>query len=179
MAETGVSQTEHAGQVSHGADQESAETVSKAEYDKLLAQSRKWEQRSKDNAAKAKELDELKAASLTDAEKLADATKRAEAAEAKVKAYEAKAERAAVVAEVAAAKGVDADLLGRMAGSTREEVEADADFIADRMKGARIYPNVPDAGQRRPQPVTKADIEAIKDPKERVRMRAKHIDLYR
>lgn len=38
----------------------------------MLAQFRKWEQRSKDNAAAAKELEALKDASKTDTEKLAD-----------------------------------------------------------------------------------------------------------
>ena len=163
----------------HGTGQEGAETVSKAEYDKLLAQSRKWEQRSKDNAAKAKELDELKAATQTDAEKLADATKRAEAAEAKVKEYEAKAERAAIVAEVAEEKGVDADWLSRMAGATREEVEANADYIASKLAGKPIYPSVTDNGQRKTPPITKEQIEAIKDPCKRIKVRAQHLDLYK
>lgn len=133
----------------HGTVQEGAETVSKADYDKLLAQSRRWEARSKENAAKAKELDELKAATQTDAEKLADATKRAEAAEAKVAEYEAKAERAAIVAEVAAEKGVDAEWLSRMAGDSREEVEANAAYIAQKLAGKPIYPSVTDNGQRK------------------------------
>ena len=130
----------------HGTGQEGAETVSKAEYDKLLAQSRKWEQRSKDNAAKA---------------------------------YEAKAERAAIVAEVAEEKGVDADWLSRMAGATREEVEANADYIASKLAGKPIYPSVTDNGQRKTPPITKEQIEAIKDPCKRIKVRAQHLDLYK
>ena len=148
-------------------------------FEKLKGESRKWEQRSKDNAAKAKELDELKAATQTDAEKLSGAIKRAEEAEAKVAELERKAERAEIVSEVAAAKGVDADLLARMAGDTREEVEANADYIASKLAGKPIYPSVTDNGVTKGKPITKAEIEAIKDPKERVRMRAKHLDLYR
>ncbi len=125
------------------------QTVSKAEYDKLLAQSRKWEQRSKDNAAAAKELEALKDASKTDAEKLADATKRAERAEEKLADYERKAERAAIVAEVAANKGVDAEWLARMAGDDREAIEANADYIASKLSGSPIYPSVTDNGQRK------------------------------
>lgn len=121
----------------------------KAEYEKVLAQSRKWEQRSKDNAAKAKELDELKATTQTDAEKLADAQKRAEEAEAKVADYERRAERAGIVAEVAAEKGVDADWLSRMSGDTREEIEGNAEFIASKLSGAPIYPSVTDNGQKK------------------------------
>ena len=121
----------------------------KAEYEKVLAQSRKWEQRSKDNAAKAKELDELKAATQTDAEKLADAVKRAESAESKLAELERERERAAIVAEVAAAKGVDAEWLGRMSGDTAEEIQANADFIASKLSGSPIYPSVTDNGQKK------------------------------
>ena len=151
----------------------------KAEYEKAVAQSRKWEQRSKDNAAAAKELEAMKDASKTDAEKLADATKRAERAEQKLAEYERKAERAAIVAEVAAAKGVDAEWLGRMNGDDRKDIEANADYIASKLSGAPIYPSVPDNGGGRGAPLTREQIEAIKDPKERVLMRARNIGLYR
>ena len=149
------------------------------EYDKLLAQSRKWEDRAKANAAAAKELDAIKAQSMTDAEKLAAAAKRAEEAEAKVAEYERRAERAGIVAEVAAAKGVDAEWLSRMAGDTREEVEANADFIVSKLGAQPIYPSVPDKGQAKAAPMTKEQIEAIRDPRERIRVRAQHLDLYK
>ena len=178
-ATQGAQPTEPTGAEPHGTDTTGEERDWKAEYEKVLAQSRKWEQRSKDNAAKAKELDELKAATQTDAERLADAQKRAEEAEAKVKAYEAKAERAAIVAEVAAAKAVDADWLSRMAGDGREDIEANADWLKARIAGAPIYPSVPDNGHSKAAPITREQIDAIKDPKERLRTRAQHIDLYR
>lgn len=151
----------------------------KAEYEKVLAQSRKWEQRSKDNAAAAKELEALKDASKTDAEKLADATKRAESAEKKLAEYERERERAAIVSEVAAAKGVDAEWLGRMVGDDRKAIEANADYIATKLSGAPIYPSVPDNGHSKAAPITREQIDAIKDPRERVRVRAQHIDLYK
>ena len=93
--------------------------------------------------------------------------------------YERRAERASVVAEVAAAKGVDAEWLSRMSGDTREDIEANADFLASKLSGQPIYPSVTDNGQRKTQPMTKEQIESIKDPRERVRMRARHIDLYK
>lgn len=151
----------------------------KAEYEKVLAQSRKWEQRSKDNAAAAKRLAELEDASKTDAEKLADATKRAERAEERLAEYERKAERAAIVAEVAAAKGVDAEWLGRMTGDTEAEINANADYIASKLSGAPIYPSVPDNGGSKAAPITREQIDAIKDPKERLRVRAQHLNLYK
>lgn len=176
--EQGAQPTEPTVTEPHGTEPTEPERDWQVEYEKVLAQSRKWEQRSKENAAKAKELDELKAASQTDAEKLADAIKRAEKAEAKVADYERRAERASVVAEVAAAKGVDAEWLSRMSGDTREDIEANADFLASKLSGQPIYPSVTDNGQRKTPPMTKEQIESIKDPRERVRMRARHIELY-
>ncbi len=171
----GAQATGQAGAEPHGAAQGDPQTVSREEYDKLLAQSRKWEERSKANAAKAKELDDLKAATQTDAEKLADAVKRADEAEAKVRAFEAKAERASIVAEVAAAKGVDADWLSRMSGTTREEVEAAADWLKARIAGTPIYPSVHDGGGAGSQAgPTPEEIEKIKNPSERLRARAEY-----
>ena len=147
--EQGVQPTEPTGTEPHGTEPTESERDWKAEYEKVLAQSRKWEQRSKDNAAKAKELDELKAATQTDAEKLADAVKRAESAESKLAELERERERAAIVAEVAAAKGVDAEWLGRMSGDTREDIEANASYIASKLNGSPIYPSVTDNGQKK------------------------------
>lgn len=149
------------------------------ERDKAVAESRKWEGRSKSNSEKAKKYDELAAQSMTDAEKASEATKRAEIAEQKLAEYERERERAAIVAEVAADKGVDADWLSRMAGDGREAIEANADFIAGKLSGARVYPSVSDNGGTGSVPITREQIDAIKDPKERVRMRAQHLDLYK
>lgn len=82
-----------------------------AEREKAVEQSRKWEGRSKSNADKAKKYDELAAQSMTDAEKLEAAAKRAEDAESKLAAYEAEAKRAKDAAEVSEATGVPASLL--------------------------------------------------------------------
>lgn len=175
----GAQPTEQAAEQAAQAAPAEPERDWKAEYEKVLAQSRKWEQRSKDNAAKAKELDELKAATQTDAEKLADAVKRAESAESKLAELERERERAAIVAEVAAAKGVDAEWLGRMVGDDRKAIEANADYIATKLSGAPIYPSVPDNGHSKAAPITREQIDAIKDPRERVRVRAQHLNLYK
>ncbi len=102
----------------HGLGTDDPERDWKAEYekamaerDKLVAQSRKWEERAKANKAKADKADQMEEASKTDAEKLSDAVKRAEKAESKLREYEAKAERDGIVHEVAEAKGVDRELL--------------------------------------------------------------------
>jgi hypothetical protein len=144
-----ANQTGDGTQAAQAAQSVEQDTVSRADYEKLLAESRKWEARSKANAEAAKRLAELEDASKTDAEKLADATKRAEEAEAKVADYERRAERAGIVAEVAAKKGVDAEWLGRMAGDTAEEIQANADFLASKLSGAPIYPSVTDNGQKK------------------------------
>lgn len=91
----------------------------RAEAEKWKAFSRKHEDAAKANADKAKRLDELEESQKTELQKAAD---RAAAAEAKAAEIEARATRA----EVAAEKGVPANLL---TGSTQEELEASADAL--------------------------------------------------
>lgn len=143
----GAQPEEQAQGAPNGAEGAEPERDWKAEYEKLLKHSRTWEDKAKRLKEKADRYDEMEQASKTDAEKLADATKRMEEAEAKVAEYERRAERASVVAEVAAAKGVDADWLGRMAGDTREDIEANADFLAQKLSDAPAYPSVTDKGR--------------------------------
>lgn len=180
MAEDqGTKPVEQADGAPNGAEDAGLEKDWRAEYEKLLRHSRTWEDKAKRLADKAKKYDELEAQSMTDAERASAAEKRAAEAEAKVAEYERKAERAGIVAEVAAEKAVDAEWLSRMAGDTREDIEANADFLASKLSGQPIYPSVTDRGQAKTPPMTKEQIESIKDPRERVRMRARHIDLYK
>lgn len=169
----------------HGPGSDDPERDWKAEYekamaerDKLVAQSRKWEERAKANKAKADKADQMEEASKTDAEKLSDAVKRAEKAESKLREYEAKAERDGIVREVAEAKGVDRELLSRMSGDDRESVEANADWLKAKLESIPKYPTVDDNGGKTP-PVTIEQIEAIKDPAQRIKARAQHINLYK
>lgn len=177
--EQGAQPTEPTGTEPHGTEPTEPERDWKAEYEKVLAQSRKWEQRSKDNAAAAKELDEMRKQSMSDAERAESEKARADKAEAKLAEYERERERAAIVAEVAAAKGVDAEWLGRMVGDDRKAIEANADYIATKLSGAPIYPSVPDNGHSKAAPITREQIDAIKDPRERVRVRAQNLNLYK
>ena len=85
------------------------------------ALARKWESQSKANKTA---LDEL-TGKFTSAD-----TERTELAK-KLQAYEAEKERATLVSEVATAKGVPASALR---GTTREELEAHADVLADLIK---------------------------------------------
>lgn len=91
------------------------------ERDKAVEQSRKWESRSKSNADKAKRYDELAAQSMTDAEKLEAASKRADDAEAKLAAYEAEAQRVKDAAETAEKYGIPASLLTEADKKSMEE----------------------------------------------------------
>lgn len=137
----------------------------KAKYEQAVAQSRKWEERSKANADKAKAYDELadkaatSEASLTEAERELSETKHKLA-----------------VAEVAASAGVPASLLK---GDTVEELQSSAaalkEFAASQVPG---YPADKGAGAT-PQPVTAKQIESIKNPLERVQAMARHADLYK
>lgn len=84
------------------------------------AESRKWEQRAKENKAAAERLAEIEEASKTEAQKQAERTAELEA---KVKEYETREQIAAWKAEVSKETGVPAVAL---AGSTKEEIEAHA-----------------------------------------------------
>lgn len=90
-------------------------------------------------AEKARLYDEAQEQGKTELQKALD---KAEQAEARVKALEVQAVRA----QVAAAKGVDVDLLS---GSTLEELEASADRLLE-WRGAQIPKGAPssDAGHR-------------------------------
>ena len=81
------------------------------ERDKAVAESRKWEGRSKSNSEKAKKYDELAAQSMNDAEGADGQKGRADEAEAKLAQYEADAQFAKDAAEVSEKYGVPASLL--------------------------------------------------------------------
>lgn len=88
------------------------------------AESRKWEKRAKENATAAEKLRAIEEANKTEAQKL---TERAEAAEAKVREFEAAAERRSWRAEVSKETGIPVDILR---GDTREEIEAHAKTLS-------------------------------------------------
>lgn len=97
-------------------DTDTGDTDWKVEADKWKALSRKHEDQSKANAAKAKQFDDLTEAQKSELEKANDRAAQAEARAAEI-------EQRATRAEVAAATGVPAELLS---GTTQEELEASA-----------------------------------------------------
>ncbi len=133
----------------------------KALYEKALAESRKWEGRSKANK---KELDELKnqpAQDRTVEERLA-------ALEDENKSLKASAARNALVDSVAKATGLDRSIVSALNGADEEALTEQAQAIAAQLKPAGGAPKVPEAGSKQqPGKPSKKDILDIKDAKER------------
>ena len=89
--------------------QETDETTDwQAKYEAMREHSREWERKAKANKAAADELEQLKAAQMTEQEKL---TARAEAAEAKLAELEAQAAHEAAAKTIAKETGVPLELL--------------------------------------------------------------------
>lgn len=118
------------------------------------AEARKWETRAKENTAAAKRLAEIEEASKTEAERQADRL-------AQLQAENARLQAEALRSQVAASKGVPADLL---AGSTEEELNAAADRLLE-FRGTSTPSPAPDfgAGDRggspsKPKQLSRADM---------------------
>ena len=97
-------------------------------------------------------------------------------ATADVAALTARIEHMRLVERVHVATGVPSALLK---GETEEELIASAEAVkAYAGSQAPAYPEDKGGGAS-PSPITRDRIESIRDPAERVKMRARHIDLYR
>ena len=96
-----------------------------AKYEAMRQHSRDWEKRARDNEEAAKELEQLKAAQLTEQEK---ANARAEKAERELEQLKAERKREADAREVAEEKGVPQWILDNL--PDREAMEAFADRYA-------------------------------------------------
>lgn len=149
------------------ADAETAQTTDwEAEARKWKDLSRKNEARAKDNAEKARLYDKAQEEGKSELQKALDAAQKAES---RAAALEAQVLRA----KVAAAKGVDADLL---AGSTQEELEESADkLLAWRGDKTPKAPPSSDAGDRGTQikaasQLTREDLQSM-SPAEIVKAR--------
>ena len=144
-------------------------STKQAENEKLKAASRKWEKRSKENAAAAKELETAQETAQTAEERLAKI-------EAELNEAKARDARLAAAQEVAKAKSMSVDAVLAMSGNTVEELTASADAI---QKAIPSYPIVPSGTHPNPAAVTAESIREIKNPVERVRARAQHQDLFK
>lgn len=101
----------------------------KAKYEDLLPQSRKWEQRAKDNAEARRRLDELEAEGKSEVQKLTDANS-------SLQTERDKAVQELARWKVGIAAGLPADVIGRIQGSTEDEMAADAKSLAELLKTA-------------------------------------------
>ncbi len=118
-----------------------------------------------------------KAEAYDQAEELSNqkATERAERAEAQLADMRSRAEAERMKAEIAADRGIPAELLR---GSDRAELEAHADAIKAALAGVQRFPNVSDGGDGGTPSATKEEIMGIKDARERVRMIAANPGLF-
>lgn len=146
----GSNAAEPTAQEPHGTGQD-PETVAREDYERLLAQSRKWEERSKANAAAAKRLAELEDASKTNAERLADANKRAEDAEAELARYRRADERREWAGRVAEKTGVPAEVLASVDADSEGELEKTAESLRHYFERSAA-PVVPTAGMQPKSP---------------------------
>lgn len=122
-------------------------------------------------AQKAKAYDEVEEANKSELQKAVEERDRLKAELAKI---EAEKERAEAVVKAAAEHGVDPDLLSRMAGDPNEN----AAYLKQTMANVQKYGHVDDGGEKQHPAITRESIDAIPDPVERVRMTARHMNLY-
>lgn len=112
----------------------------KAKYEAMRAHSREWEKQAKANKGAADELEQLKAAQLTEQEK---AVKRAERAEAELSQLKAQAERAEIVASIADDANIPSEVVAMLNGADADELKKQ---VARLMKLLPAYPTRTDDG---------------------------------
>ena len=150
-----------------------------AELAKAKAESRKWEERAKKNKDAASRVADLEGevdTSKSDLEKL-----QAQANEAMEELEKLREEKRRADAVRAIAKSVDVDeeILAMMAGSTEEEIKANADALKERMGTISKFPDVMDSGSNGGSVVTKESIMAIKNKNERFEAIKQNANLFR
>lgn len=112
----------------------------KAMYEQAISESRKWENRSKANAEKAKKYDEMEEAKKTLEERVASI-------EAANKALSDEKARAALVKTVAASTGVPESIVSTLSATDEEAMTAQAQAIAENYKTPGGAPKAPEAGK--------------------------------
>lgn len=160
-------------------DWEAKYNEAQAQLESAIKHSRDWENKSKANYAKAQAYDELEKQNKASAEQVEAANKRIAELETELGGIKAKQEHAALVASVAAAKGVDAALLSMVKGDTQEELEAAADALSAHMASIPVYPAVNDGGAGKAPVSAIETIEEIKNPIERIAQRAQYISTHK
>lgn len=118
---------------------ETDETDYKALYEKTLAESRKWENRSKANAEKARKFDELESANKALEERVSEI-------ENANKALEAEKTRVQLVKTVAELTGVSENIVSALSATDEESLTAQAQVIANNYKTPGGAPKAPESG---------------------------------
>ena len=132
----------------------------------------RWKQMSRKNERDAKKaLADLAASQEAQAKAEGDLA----AANERIAALEAAAAHEQAIREVAASEGLPEAVVRGLRGETAEELVASAALLKANYSA---YPLSRDKGDPKPPATTRESIEAIKDPAERVRQRAKNIGLY-
>lgn len=122
------------------------------------------------------ELAALKAAA-PEKDKLKEATDRAEALQAELDGIKQANEARSMRDKVAKETGLPVDMMEFLTGADEEACLAQAKKLVERIK-AGGYPKVKDPGEARTPGITKADILAIKNERERLKAIREHIDLF-
>lgn len=112
----------------------------KALYEQAISESRKWENRSKANAEKAKKYDELESAKKSLEERVSDI-------ESRNKALEDEKARASLVKKVAATTGVPESIVSTLSATDEETMTAQATAIAENYKTPGGAPKAHEAGK--------------------------------
>lgn len=122
---------------------------------------------------KAEKLDALEEASKSEQEKLMERLSSLEKENAQMKAQKAHSE---LIAKVAAAKGVPSALLH---GETEDDIAAVADSLIAWSGGKTVTYPADKGGAAHSVAITKDEIDKIKDPVQRIKMRTQNMGLYR
>lgn len=110
-------------------------------------------------------------------DKLKEATDRAEALQAELDGIKKANEAREMRDKVAKETGLPVDMMEFLTGADEEACLAQAKKLVERIK-AGGYPKVKDPGEPRTPGITKADILAIKNERERLKAIREHIDLF-
>jgi len=130
---------------------ETAEVIDyKAKYEETLAHSRKWETRAKTDRELADKWREYEIAQKHEAERIAEEL-------ASLRAEKALLEADKLKSDVAVAKNVPAKLLPFLNGSTREELESQADELLSVLNESAKPKTLPNPEQGKPNGNTNGD----------------------
>lgn len=160
------------GQQDAQAETESVDATDwEAKYKAMREHARTWEDRANKNKKAAEKLEQLEKAKDEDEKSLQKQID-------ELKAINAKNSRQLAVAHAAQEYGVDADLLARMQGGTEDEIDESAKALKAALDARPKYPSIPDKGESKAPSMSRTDIAAIEDDRQRLAAIQANIDAY-